>query len=540
MGNFKPIKFTFTPPPTIQPQTVITPSINTPGKTPQVASQFGSSQAAASKAAQLVTRLQNLTATSQYLMLALNSLVAQLGVSFDLSANPDLGRALSRIYNATTPPSSMDMTMYNSLLEADIAFLQFDLMNPPGSPVQVQPLQRADVTLATKSFENALISTGQYNQTLPVLLRSLAGDQVIFGSMTNMLNQYPVLAVPQLTPAQLAVTVPPASSSDRDLNSAATDIGDDFAGMLNGVLDQWQSSYAGIYQVVASPDPTETALPSVVATLSTQPSSDLTRLVVMLGNLLSFQHQPALQASHDSVDNLILPRLISDVSVHAGNLDFVSQVAVGPSAGFGGAMGTVMSTIASINIGGILNVGLTGSVGVAAGGYAPPPPTPSQQAALAGLPEGLQILAANTAWSQQESNRQNALVQKNIQRLTLRRLTNQGNQTEMLVSMKSISSSIGIIQSIINSGANTPSAVGNTTSLNTSAVSPSVGLQSFGTLVSSLPSQSGSSLAIDGNTLVVTPPAIPPAPPNVQTTLQAGGVSQITTEQLRTPVDLSV
>ena len=119
-------------------------------------------------------------------------------------------------------------------------------------------------------------------------------------------------------------------------------------------------------------------------------------------------------------------------------------------------------------------------------------------------------------------------------------MQNQGSQTELLTSMKSISSSIGIIQSIIQSGANTPAAVGNTTSLSTTTATPAVGLTSFGTLVNSLQSQSGSSLSLDGNTLIITPPAIPTASATVQSTLAAGGVNQITTQTLQVPVSLTV
>src|SRR5208282_677061 len=104
------------------------------------------------------------------------------------------------------------------------------------------------------------------------------------------------------------------------------------------------------------------------------------------------------------------------------------------------------------------------------------------------------------------------------------------NQTEMLTSLKSLSSAIGVIQSLLQAESMTPSSTGNTISLNTSTPTPNAGLASFGTLISSLPSQSGSSYALDGNTLVITPPAIPTASSNVQATLTAGGVNQITTQ----------
>src|SRR5208283_2563788 len=171
--SFKPIKFSYTPPPTLPPNSVLQPSTNPVGASVTTSSAFGSSAAANSNAAGLVTRLSDLSDTAEYLQQAILSLVQGLGVTFDLSANPDLARALSRIYNVTDAPTAMDMAMYTELLQTDINFLRFDLLNAPDSPVQIQPLQRADVSLASKAFESALISTGQYNQTLPVLLRSL-------------------------------------------------------------------------------------------------------------------------------------------------------------------------------------------------------------------------------------------------------------------------------------------------------------------------------------------------------------------------------
>jgi hypothetical protein len=538
--SFDPIRFIFTPPPTIPPQAVLAPASNPVGVATPTSNQFGSPQAATSNAAALVTRLSNMTQTAAYLQQAIMSLVPNLGIVFDLSSNPDLSRALCRIYNTTTPPPAMDMTMYTTLMQTYTNFQQFDLLNASDSPAQILPTQRADVGLAVKSFQSSLISSGQYNQTIPILLNSLSGDQLIFNSWTNTLNQYPILAVPQKTPAQIASTASPTGASVRDLNGSSVDVSSSLTELMNGILDQWQSSYAGIYKVVASPDPTETALPSVVATLSTQPSSDLSRLSTMLENLIAFQHQPALQTAQDSVDNQILPKLMSQVVGHAGNMDYMTQVGITPTTSFGGAMAPLMASIASVNIGSILSIGITGTVAQASGGFAPPSITPAQAATLSGLPEGLQILGANVSWAQNESNRQNALLQQNIQRLALRRLSNQGSQTEMLTSLKSLSSSIGIIKSILQSGTNNPVASGNTTSLNTGSVKPAVGLESFGTLVSSLKSQSGSSFAVDGNTLTITPPQIPTAPTNVQTVLAAGGVNQITTQALQTTVNLNV
>jgi len=292
---------------------------------------------------------------------------------------------------------------------------------------------------------------------------------------------------------------------------------------------------------VASPDPTETALPSVVATLSSQPSSNLTRLSSMLSNLLSFQQQPAIKQLANSADNILVPRLLSDSTSHAANLDYVNQVATGPSTsgGFGGALGSLMSTLASFNIGSILGVGITGAVSTQAGGYNSSTPSSGQAAATAGIPEGLQILAANTKWSQNQSMAQQTLVQTSISRLSLRKTSNQGDTTEMLTSMKSLSSAISVIQSLLQAGSSTPTSSGNTTSLNTAQATPNASLASFGTLISSLPSQSGSSYALDGNTLVISPPAIPTAPANVQATLTAGGVNQITTQSLQVPVNLT-
>lgn len=538
----KAIKFARIPPPTLPPVAVVNPSGISVGVPAAISSQFGSPQAAASNAAALVMRLSNLTATAAYLMQSIQVLTMTLGVQFDFTKNPDLGRALAQIYNTTTPPTSMNMSMYTALLEAQMSFLQFDLLNPPiSASVQIQPLQRANIGTVASAFEDALISTGVYNQTLPVLLRSLAGDQIIFNSMTTALMGYPILAVPQLTPAQLAASQIPTDSSASPLNGSTVDVSPDLNDTLNTALDQWQASYAGVYNLVASPDPIETALPSVVATLSAQPTSNLQRLSSMLSNLVAMQQQPAIKQLSDSADNVLVPRLLSDTSGHATDLDYVNQVAVNPSttSGFGGSLGTLMSSLASFNIGSILGVGITGAVSTQAGGYNSATPTPSQAAATAGIPEGLQILSANITWAQNQSKSQQTLVHVSIQRLSLRKTSNQGDTTEMLTSMKSLSSSIGIIQSLLQAGSTTPMPSGNTTSLNTGTATPNASLASFGTLVSSLPSQSGSSYALDGNTLVITPPAIPTAPANVQATLTAGGVNQITTQALQVPINLT-
>src|SRR5208282_5748834 len=139
LWSSKPIKFKYTPPPTLPPQAVLSPSSTQIGVTPVTSNQFGSPQAAASKAAALVIRLANLNATAVYLMQCIQALTKTLGVQFDFTKNPDLGRALAQIYNTVNPPSSMNMTMYVNLLQAEMSFLEFDLLNPPtSSSVQIQ------------------------------------------------------------------------------------------------------------------------------------------------------------------------------------------------------------------------------------------------------------------------------------------------------------------------------------------------------------------------------------------------------------------
>lgn len=535
--SFKKIQFNFTPPPTVISAGVIVPGIIS--ESSSSSTSFGSTSAANSNAAKLVTRLSNLSDTSAYLQSVIQSLASALGVTFDLSANPELGRALSRIYNTNTPPSSMDMTMYASLLEADINFTRFDLLNPITSSIQISPIQRADISLASKSFENALVSTGTFNQTLPVLLRSLQADQLIFDQWITAINKYPILSVPQLTPSQL-VSSPSSDLSNRPLNGSVIDVGTDLNDTLNTALDSWQSSYAGIYIVAASPDPIEVALPSVVTTLSDQPISDLVRLSTTLSNLIGFIQQPQLQQSHDSADNLIVPRLLSDVGLHATNLDFINQVAAGPSSSFTGSLGVLLNQLAPINPGQILNPGLTGLISSQSGGVSVPVTSLAQQAILDAIPEGLKIFAANAKWSANESMRQGDFVGQSIQRLSQRKVLNQGNQTELLSSLKSLSSTISLIQSLLGASKQPLSSLGNNISLNTNVALPSLGLQSFSTLIGSLTSQSGSTFAVDGSTLVITPPSIPVASDTVQGVLEEGGVDQFTARSLQIPISLEV
>lgn len=528
--SFKPIKFSFTPPPTLAPA----PSTASLVTQPAPSSGFGGSIAASSKAAALVTRLNDLSATAIYLQSVLKSLVQTLGVNFDLSADPDLGIALSRIYNTSNPPIAMDMTMYEELLTADINFLRFDLLNPVNSSIQINPIQRADVTLAAKAYENALIGTGVYNQTLPILLRSLAGDQLIFDQMNLAIQKYPILSVPQLTAAQLASGMQPTSTSDRDLNGSSVDVSDSLNDTLNTTFDKWEKSYAGIYNMAAQPDPIETSLPAIASSLSGQPTSDLVRMQTMLQNLIAFVHIPQLQQKHDSAENLIVPRLLSDVSTHSTKMDYFHQVAVGPSSGISGSLGDLLSEMSGINPGQVVSSNLTGLVKAQAGGPSIAPLTTKQSSLLAALPTGLAIFAAHTLWAKNESTRQNNFTAASLQRLGTRKMGNQGDHTELLTSMKSLSSSISIIQSFVSN------STSGGRSQAVAAPAPAQGLQSFSTLIGSLKSQSGSSYALDGNTLVINPPQIPTAPPNVQSTLSRGGVSQFTTNSFRTPVNLGV
>lgn len=527
--SFKKIEFNYIPPPTVQATAVLStvPVVVSESSV----SQFGSRAADNSNAADISTRLSRLNSTASYLQDVLKSLTPNLGVNFNLNNNPELGRALSRIYNTSTPPESMDLDMYLELLHTDLDFTRFDLLNGNDSTIQANPIQRTDVQLATKAFEDSLLSTGNYKQTTPILFRSLQGDQLIFEQLGQSIQTFPILSKPQIS------TLESTANNSTSTVTDSMDLSSDSHAMLSPVLDKWGQSYAATYKMLVTPDPVETALPGVVGSLNGLNISNILQIKVLLESLVSLVHIASLKQVYNSSDNIILPRMLSDVGSHAFNMDFMKQIGSGIKNTVTGGFSTILSKLESINIGQVIGLGLTPVVSVAAGGYLKNIPTNEQVALLSNVSAGIKLFAANVKWSNNEMARQSDFTSQSIQRLGIRKVKNQGDQVELLNSMKSINSSVNILQSIVDTSNTQVTSADSVIHPDTSF---HAGLQSFNTLVGSVKSPSNSSYSVDGDTLVINPPSIPTASAEVQSVLADGGINQISTADLRVPIDLEV
>ena len=201
--SFQKIQFVYTPPPTALPQ-----SIPSQSGTILPATSSTNDLAKLSTAAALIDRLQALKSTAQYLESLLIAKSAGIGVVPNYAVNPDLSLVLSRLYSTATPPTGISLAMYTNLLTAEMGITRAEIaLAGKDSQLTVSPVQKADLMTANLAFEDALADTGLFRHQLPLLIREVQGDTIVFDSLIAGLQQYPVLAGSEYAP------VPPTATA---------------------------------------------------------------------------------------------------------------------------------------------------------------------------------------------------------------------------------------------------------------------------------------------------------------------------------------
>ena len=500
--SFKKIVFNYIPPPTIPSQLGIGPGVSNPPSviTPTLSGTLGAAYQN-SRAGQLVQRLQDLKATETYLQSCVVSLCQGLGVSVSPTSDPDLTRSLSRIYNTPDQVPAISLDMYRNLLQAEMDIMRVDMGLDPTSGLQVSPVQRLDINLATSNFEKTIAADGGYKTSLPLFLPILSGDGIIFGNMTAQLQDYPVL---------------------RNNDPNGVDVSQPIADMLNDVADRQTAVYGTMYNTMAGPGPFGLSIPPAVVNLAGNTLNQLGSILGMLGSLVAIFHKPAQAALAVSLNVTILPRLISDMTGHLFNLDKFIQMAVNPVALLNTGIGAVMGQIPQ-PYGSILGAGLTPlflQAEMSAQQQAlqqqlrsKTPPLPP----ISSLPSSLLTMGAALKFSSEQTQLHATDVKTNTSKAMDRRLNESGNQVEVTSSLQSVETMTGVIQALMStksSGAQVATPTG----------SPS-NLSVVGQVIGNLKVNTGTSYTVQGSSLVLTPSTLPQPSTQVSTVLKSGGAT---------------
>ena len=573
--SFRKISFQYTPPPTAQPQPLDKPVAqrNLP-VVPDVRS---------SRAAKMIGRIDVLKATGRYLQDLIRARAAGIGIELNFNAAPDLAMALSRLYASEAPPPGITLEMYNNLLDAELGVMRAEMaLADSNSPLMVQPLQKADLMQVTAAFEDALADTGMFRHQLPLLLRELKGDDIVFDSLRDGLQEYPILSgseyqpVPETAAAvtnpdedwyvppdqdlndlvdtkkldkdilktlkdpfntympevQRAAVVTETGAYDSDdwlspLDSVLLDISEDAAAEVEARLDQYERNFGFMYNLATDIDQAYEYIHSIANTFLYQPLEKLILVLSTLRALKALFHKPKLAEIKGLIAMIIMPRLIGEVTRFNFLMDRILQRITDPVQTVLNSMNRLFGEISRVgNDVAYLTAqgGLTGIVRSQISGKQQMP-TPARIKELDAIPKGTAFLGGKLSWALQQTRRQAQTIENSMLKAVDRRLQASGDRLEIMEQLRSIDSLVDILKSLILERQR-----GATQNSNQSGSTSSVA--ALGGLVNNLKTNSGTSFSLQGNTLVATPPNLPAPSAQVAGVLKNGGANRIDPREL--------
>jgi hypothetical protein len=438
--------------------------------------------------------------------------------------------------------------MYNNLLQAELGITRIDIVQSPNSTQMVLPIQRDDLGVVNRAFENALVNDGTYTHQLPLLLRPLAGDKLLFDYTTTELQNYPILTTN---------------------NPSATDVSPGISDKLNNLCDRYQTLYASNYTMMIAPDPISAGAPTIIAALTPSInapvnaltsagnaiSSTLTKttsaiagvestvisevskvltpaseIVFALGSIVATL--TALKAIFfaTSMTNIIsslsfiLPRLAVELVMNMLHVDRFMQLATTEVAVINSKLQNAIDATSQL-YSTLLGIGLTpillkhqldtiASLTKQQSISKQPMPNLNET----GIPSELLQVGSIINWAGNETQRYAQDIELNCQKILDSRLNSSGDMTEIMSSLKSVEALIAMAQCILN-------VQGSMASVPTTAVGITSSLQAFGQVMNEMNTPAGASYTVVGNQLVITPPNIPAPSSNVANVLTSGGAT---------------
>jgi hypothetical protein len=507
--SFEPISYKYNPPPTL----ATPPAAKTAAAT--IVSVSLPSQSSTSRATELIGKLQDLKDTSNYLIQIISLKSQGIAVALDPSVDVNVAMALGRIYGTDNPPSGISLPMFNCLLDAEVGMVRSDIVvKPESSPVIPFPLQRADLQISTTAFEKALVSTGTFDNQLPTLLRQLKTDQVVFDNFSEGLGKYPAAAPPgtETLPAEQATLVSPGiNSATSPVAVAPADVNDNLYNTLSAGTDAWAQAYAYTYDLLAGVnDLTEDAI-TLANQMVGQTVDTVNAAIGIIQSLIALFHKKELATIQKGLIWMVYPVLLSEIGNFAMIVDRLFQKVTAPVFSLVNSLGQVFGQIArSANLAGfVLGGGLTGSIKARISG-SNQPPSESELQTLSNVPQSLSTISAALGWGVSEMTNKKAFLESSLSKAMARRTGATGDRLEALKSLQTMESALNIMGSISTQAA---ASKGNT-------LSPT-------TISNVAQSYTPSSLSLNGGSSILTPPALPTPPANVQALLLASGSAQI-------------
>jgi hypothetical protein len=474
--SFSKIKFSFTPPPTLDSRAGA-PAV----PAPPAPAAGAASAANNSLAAGLLDRVAALKAAGLYLQSLVLAKSQGIGIVVDPNGGPNLAIALTRLYSSDQPPAGMTVDMYNNLLDTEMAIMRADMaLAGSSSLLQVSPAQKADLLVANEGFENSLVATGAAAYQTPMLLRQLKGNDVMLDGITTALQAYPVLAgssyAPAPPPAASIVTSNPvtgvtnlsptvSATSANWLNvidKPVMDINSATAAAIGTRLDSLQSQYSAVYGLCAGIDQVTANISEITTQFLGRDVQDLVMIISMVSSMKMLFHKPALTELKGTAALLLLPRLVAEASIFNALMDRVIQSVTAPAQamlttlnGLTGVVASAGNEVAYL----AAEAGQTGLIGNHIAG-SNKPLSPKRMQELDAIPKAMGKLTGYLNWGIQEVIGRATEIENSFFKAMDRRLLGTGGQLDLMQSLREVDALIGLLQSIIQAqqAGSTPSA----------------------------------------------------------------------------------
>lgn len=509
---FKPFNFTFTPPVTVSTPP---PPVQTTVSTTVVG---GAAPGDSTKAGQLITKLNQLTAMSQYLQQVIVARTGKIAIEINPAVDPTMGRALVSIYSTTTPPSFITIDMYNQLLNAHIGALQLDMEVGNDSTVEANPIQVADLMTAITTLDSHLINSPSYNNYLPLQLASLKSDAVVFQSWTDALASYPAFYA---TKNQLA----PSTFQPNTIQASGVDVDHSIAAYQSDALDALGASYSQLYKSLAGTTVVDQDAPAILNEFVNQSPQNMLRISAILSTLPGTAFKGGMSDLQNDPSNYVFARLASDTNGMLHQCDQLVTIGVNPMQGNLGLIGEVTAAAsAQSSQFGILTTGPMAGMSKA-NTYVQTNPTnkvsgqvPDLQVAMLGnISPGLKYLGETLNWAQLKMTDQKVLIDRSFRQLMERRISNQNNRNQLMSTLASVTTLTAMANGVVNEFQKGTLSSSSTTGQRQDAVNRILSSLQAGTNTTFIPG--------NGDQIVVNTPDMPPAPPDVVSVLARAGIA---------------
>lgn len=518
--SFEQFQFKYNPPATVPASA---PTSSSSAATASLIVSNGSGSAQKSAASALLSRLSDLLDTNQFLQAAILARSTGLGIEFDPSVDPVTAQALKTIYPNLPVPTSLTVSMYNNLLDGEMTAMQLESALGTNSSNEVNPFQTAAIAQVNGAIEDGLINSGQFQTTLPLLLRQLKGDAVIMNNLTAQISQYPVVSAP----AQPSVS----TNSPNQVSMRGQDISPAVSLTLNSSLDAQSKIYASMYQLTASVGAVANDVNNVLTTYFMEPAVNIIRMISLFQSLQGMVNACRLKSIVKGLSGLSFVRLTGEASAMVFMLDRVVQSAVQPLEVATSQIGTMLRKIAFADAtastiangikgtftnqtGSLKGCSMAYNCGMPHNAGAKKPAIP----ALQNSSQGLLNMASHLDWAMGEMNKKMATMQEAFQKLLARRQNDQANQLDLMCSLQAINTMTQLAQAVMSYNSSSPAVGASKTVSQTAAV---------GQILNGMSSPTGTSFVVSNGQMQAVPPSVPTPPANVQNVLTSGGMNMI-------------